>query len=167
MKLRRMLTSAVCAVGLWVAAAGTAGASTILLDESGFLQGQESFTKSFDITGPGVLTVTMSNISWPEKLSSLNFLLSAASGLLGPSMGEGSQQFEITGGRIYAQWFGQAQGPLNVGVYGMKIEFTPNAAAVPLPTSLALLMSGLGLLVWQRRQSARRDPLDSEMLISA
>lgn len=166
MKFRRILMSAACAVGLWAAAVGTAGASTILLDESGFLEGQQSFTKSFDITGPGVLTVTMTNISWPEKLSNLNFLLSTAAGLLGPSMGEGSQEFEISSGRIYAQWFGQAQGPLNVGVYGMKIEFTPNAAAVPLPTSLALLLSGLGLLMWQRRQTLRQDKLDPQMILA-
>ena len=33
----------------------------------------------------------------------------------------------------------------------MKIEFQPNLQVVPLPTSVVLLLSGLLLLVWQRR----------------
>jgi hypothetical protein len=151
MNIRRVLLAAACTAGLSGFGAGVANASTVLYDDSGFLQGQQSFTKSFDLSGPGTLTVTLSNITWPEKLASLNMLLSTANGLVGPEMGEGTAQYEVTGGRVFAQWFGKAQGPLNLGVYGMKIEFTPGVAAVPLPASLTLFLSGLALFVWQRR----------------
>jgi hypothetical protein len=49
-------------------------------------------------------------------------------------------------------------------VYALKIEFTPNALAVPLPTSIGLLVSGLALLGWQRRR--RDEPLVQEQLTS-
>jgi hypothetical protein len=134
-------------------AGGEARAGQVLYDSSGFLQGSQGFTKSFDLSGPGVLTVTLTNVDWPTKLAGLDALLSNSSGRIGQKMGEGVTEVEVDGGRIYANWFGQAQGPFNVGVYGMKIEFQPNQQVVPLPTSLALLASGLLLLAWQRRTS--------------
>ena len=100
--------------------------------------------------------MTLTNVAWPEELASLNLVVGTAQGLLGPEMGAGSQSFDITsGGKIFAQWFGTAQGPLDVGVYSMKIMFRPaGETAVPLPASVALLASGLILLVWQRRHRA-------------
>jgi hypothetical protein len=35
----------------------------------------------------------------------------------------------------------------------MNIQFVPAGTAVPLPYSIALLASGLVLLLWQRRRS--------------
>jgi len=165
MNIRRVLIGAACAAGLWGLAAGAADAGTVLYDDSGFLRGQQSFSQSFDITGPGTLTVTLSNITWPEKLSSLNFVLSTANGLVGPEMGEGTSEYNVTSGRIYAQWFGKAQGPLDLGVYGMKIEFTPSVAAVPLPTSITLFLSGLALFAWQRRANREGNAMDGMSLV--
>jgi hypothetical protein len=67
-------------------------------------------------------------------------------------MGAGSDSFHVNGGLVYAQWFGTAQGPLDMGLYSLNVQFTPSGALpVPLPASLALLLSGLGVLFWQRR----------------
>jgi hypothetical protein len=134
-----------------LAAAG-ARASDVLYDSAGFVRGQQSFVQNFAIDSPGMLTVTVSNITWPEKLSSLSMMLSTSSGVIAPGFGEGTASFEVGPGDVFAQWFGTAQGPLNIGVYSVKIEFQPFAAPVPLPTSVLLLLSGLGLLAWQRRQ---------------
>jgi hypothetical protein len=153
--MRSILQAIVCVAGLSVAAIPSAGAGEVLYDGSGFLVGQQSFTDSFSVDGPGTLTVTLSNIAWPVALSSLDLVIGTSSGLLGPEMGAGTASFNISaGGNVFAQWFGTAQGPLNAGVYGLKIEFT-QTTAVPLPTALALLLSGFALLIWQRRQGNR------------
>jgi hypothetical protein len=133
-------------------AAGPAGAAEVIYDSTGFIRGQQSGMESFDISGPGTLTVQLSNVAWPEQLGSLNMVVSTAGGLLGPEMTTGTESFQLTGGEVFAQWFGTAQGPLDVGVYGLKIEFQPSGVLpVPLPTSIVLLASGLALLIWQRR----------------
>ncbi len=151
MKMWKMLFIGLCGAGSL--AAGSANASEVLYDGIAFIEGQQSGMESFNVSGPGTLTVDLSNIAWPVSLGSLNAVISSANGLLGPEMSEGTQSFQVTRGeQIFAQWFGTAQGPLDVGVYGLKIEFQPSGVLpVPLPTSIALLASGLGLLIWQRR----------------
>jgi hypothetical protein len=152
-------------IGAGALAIGSAGASEVLYDSAGFIRGQQAGMESFNVSGPGTLTVELTNVPWPMALSSLNATISSPQfGLLGPEMGAGTESFQVTGGEIFAQWFGNAQGPLDTGVYGLKIEFSPNGIAVPLPTSIALLVSGLALLGWQRRR--RDQPLLQQQLTS-
>lgn len=159
MGIRATFKAIVCLAGLAAASIQTAGASEVLYDGVGFLVGQQSFEDSFTVNGPGALTVTLSDVAWPVALSSLDLVVGTSQGLLGPEMGAGTATFQVTSrGNIYAQWFGTAQGPLDAGVYGLKVQWAPTP--VPLPTSIALLLSGLILLAWQRRErgGAMRNP---------
>jgi hypothetical protein len=151
-----------CAV--LIGATHPAIADEVLYDSSGFVQGQQSFEESFAVTGPGTLTVTLSNINWPVSLANLNLLVSTSQGLLGPEMGAGTATFNMShGGTIFTQWFGTAQGALDAGVYGIKVNWAPTA--VPLPASIALLVSGLILLGWMRRE--RGDTSDRALAAGA
>jgi hypothetical protein len=153
MKSKHLVMAVVLAFALFALPMVRANADSVLYDGSGFVQGTEAFSQTFNLTAPGTLTVTLSNIAWPQQLASLNFLLSSANGMMGPEIGSGTFTFDVAaGGNVFAQWFGTAQGPLNAGVYSLKIEFQPQGAMpVPLPASAVLLLSGLALLAWQRR----------------
>jgi len=90
-------------------------------------------------------------VAWPQPLANLNLFLSSDNGMMGPEMSAGTYSFNIArSGNVFAQWFGTAQGPLNAGVYALKIDFQAGTP-VPLPTSAVLLLSALALLLWQRR----------------
>jgi hypothetical protein len=166
MKLRNIIFA-----GLWgaCALAGAAQAAQVLYDGSGIVQGQQSFSDTFTVSGPGALTVTLTNVAWPEPLSSLKWELgSPAVGLLSaPGLGSyldaGSDSFALTAaGQYTLDWFATAQGSLDTGSYTLNVEFQPSGVLpVPLPTSIALLLSGLALLGWQRR--TRRMSADSEV----
>jgi hypothetical protein len=122
----------------------TASASEVLYDRTGFVSGQQSFVLPLALSGPGTLTITLSNVAWPETLANLNLVLGTASGMMGTEMGAGTETFHIgSSGTVFAQWFATAQGPLSLGL--------SSAATGPLPASLGLLASALAVLVWRRR----------------
>lgn len=154
MNIRHLLSMTACI--LCASLGSPAGAAEVLYDATGFLTGEQSFVQSFNITGPGTLTVSLVNVDWPEKLASLDMILSSGAGnLLGPEMGAGTDSFRVDGGLVFAQWFGTAQGPLDTGLYSLEVQFQPSAIPVPLPASILLLLSGVALLVWR----SRRGPL--------
>jgi len=152
-KMRQRMALLIVVLGATILPLAAARADSVLYDSAGFLRGTASFAQTFNLPSAGTLTVTLSNIAWPEQLASLNLVMSSPAGMLGPEMGAGTATFNVAaGGDITAQWFGTAQGPLDAGVYSMVIAFQPEAVTpVPLPASIVLLFSALCLLLWQRR----------------
>jgi hypothetical protein len=157
MKSQTVAASVLLALSIWLTPFAASRADTVLYDAGSFVEGQQSFTQSFNISGPGTLTVSITDIAWLDIVSDLNCFLSTASGLINPAANgsggdNGSETFSVGSGPIYAHWFGSAQGIYDLGVIGVKITFQPAGIPVPLPASLVLLMSGLGVLFgWQRR----------------
>ena len=156
MKLRRWLSASVLLVAAWVIPAQAARADSLIYDGLSLFSGQQSFTESFNLTAPGTLTFTLSNIPWLDTVSNLSGFLSTTSGQIGSTINAGSETVNVGAGTYYAHWFGDAQGTYNLGVVGLKIEFQPSTVTpVALPTSLLLMLSGLGLLFgWQHRRTS-------------
>jgi len=148
------LATAVLSVAAWLMLIPGARADSVLYNEAGFIEGQQSFVQSFDIASAGTLTITLSNIPWLDTISGLNCFLTTSSGLVGSTMAPGTESINVEPGMIYAHWFGDAAGAYGIGVYGLDIKFQPNGvAAVPLPASLILLLSGMGIVFgWQRSE---------------
>ena len=127
-----------------------ARADTVMYDSVGFIQGNQSFVDTFNITTPGTLTVSLADVPWLDTVSGLSFFLTSASGVLGPTIDGGSESMKIGAGTFYAHWFGEADGQFNLGVYSLKISFHPDVSAVPLPSSLILMLSGLLMFACRR-----------------
>jgi hypothetical protein len=155
MKIRRFLPASLLLLAAWALPAGAARADTLLYDGISVISGQQSSVQSFNVTTPGLLTMTLSTIPWLDAVSNLSGFLTSASGLIGTTIvGSGAESFNVGAGTYYAHWFGTAQGDYNLGVVGMKITFQPGAVPVGLPTSFVLMLSGLGLLFgWQNRRT--------------
>lgn len=136
-----------------------AQASTVLLADTTLVTGSESAVFSFNAPGPGTVSVQLTNLAWPQALSSLSFTATTANQVLtswsDASLSTQSASFLVAaGGTYFADIMAVAGGPLDLGVYSFSLGFTP-AAPVPLPSSGALLLGGvagiLGLILWWRR----------------
>ena len=155
MKPSKLLAVLLGMLAACAAAIGTARADSVLYDQASVVEGQQGFVQSFDITTPGMLTITVSNIPWLDAVSNLTSFMSSTTGVVGTTMnGAGTESINIGPGMYYAHWFGDAQGVYNAGVLGINVQFQPaGSATVPVPASLVLMLSGLGFLAAWRRQA--------------
>jgi hypothetical protein len=163
---RRVAWLAVAAIVLL----GTAAAhADMILSSSGLIQGTANISTvgySFDVSGPGVLTIDLSDITvpnsaWESPLADLGVTATTPSGVLGQLSGAGQETFDITsGGAIYAYVTGKATNPATgpaygIGLYNLNISFVPSV--VPLPPSLGLLLAALlGFALLQPRLRRQR-----------
>jgi hypothetical protein len=140
-----------------IAAVQLARADTVVLAQTGLVIGTQTTDTSVLAPGPGTLTVTLSDLTWPYSLQNLTFSATTASSVLKTLAGVGQTSFDVAGsGTFYAHVMGEAQGLLDIGLYSLKITFQP-AAVVPLPSSGWLLLgalAGAGSL-WKSRVAAR------------
>jgi hypothetical protein len=155
MRLGQLFAAVGLVAGTWMLPWGSACAGTVMYDSAGFIQGQQSFVEAFNITSPGTLTISLSSVSWLDTVTDLNAFVSTPSGVLGSAMGPGTESTNVGPGMVYVHWFGDASGAYDLGVYGLKVTFQSSGVSpVPLPASLLLLLSGLGLMVaWQYRRT--------------
>jgi len=144
------------AIGLLGASAAQAG---VILTSSQLVQGTSAiseFKYTFDVSGPGTLDVSLTDMDWPAALKDLSFTAASASSVIGQIIGPGQASFDITsGGTLYAYVTGEATNPVSgpaygLGLFDLSISFAPSA--VPLPASLGLLLAALlGMALLQPR----------------
>lgn len=151
---------AVLWVGSAVFAASAAHAETVLA-QTGLISGAQSFVFALEAPTAGTFSVKLSDLTWPDRLSTLSFAGSTATTVLNRVDISGSSgalsadsSFKVNqAGNYYALVSGTAQGALNMGLYSLKVDFAP----VPLPAAALLLFSGLaGFAATQRKRHVLR-----------
>jgi len=153
MKLSQIASVAGLVLATWLVPGKAAHADTIIYDSMAVFQGQQAFSDSFSVSTPGTLTVTVTDVPWLDTVTDLSFFMSSPTGTVGSTLnGAGTESITLSSAGTYsANWFGNAQGLYDLGVVGVNIEFRPNGTPVPLPASILLMLSGLGLLfAWPR-----------------
>lgn len=143
-------------IGAGVLAAPLAQADTMLVSETAYISGTQSNVYSLAAPGAGSITISLTNLEWPERLASLSFAFTTATGVL-QSGGAGELTFDLAGpGTYYALVTGTAQGHWDLGLYSLNLSWSPAPTApVPLPAGLWLLLSGAGVVFGLARPKKR------------
>ncbi len=153
-------TAGVCCVLLGMLLSSAARAESVLLADTTLVSGSQSAVFSFQAPGPGTLSVEITNVDWPQMLSSLSFMATNGSQVLASwsdtvSQSQGSLSFQVAGGRYFADIMATAGGTLDLGVYSLCIQFKPTSP-VPLPATAVLLLTGLLAALVLRRVAAAK-----------
>lgn len=101
---------------------------------------------------PGTYRVTATDLNWLNTpLQALSFGVFTSTQSLGTRSGAGTLEFFNAGqGKVFLQLYAKTSAPRFAGL----VALTGDAVAVvPLPASLPLLLSGLGVAAWLRRRS--------------
>jgi hypothetical protein len=166
MKLSQILSVAGLAVAAGLSPGKAAHADMIIYDSMAVFEGQQGFTDSFSVSTPGTLTVTVTDVPWLDTVTNLSFFMSSPTGAVGSTLnGAGTESITLNSPGTYsANWFGNAQGLYDLGVVGVNIEFRPNGTPVPLPASIILMLSGLGIVfAWPRIAPSLPSPRAAEL----
>jgi hypothetical protein len=154
MNTKYLLGAAVLVLSGWLAP-GAANACQVWLDTSGVIRGEQSFVDSFTVKTAGILTVTLTDLGPPVTSKDLYGWVTSANGEESPTFGPGTESFQVGPGLVSMHWVGDPTGKHRIIKYDLELKFHPGGSVVPLPTSLALLASGLALLfLWRRGHRA-------------
>ncbi|HEY4209992.1 MAG TPA: hypothetical protein VGM84_00815 [Steroidobacteraceae bacterium] len=135
-------------------------ADTVLLAQTTLISGSSAVTDKFTAPSAGTVTVQLSNMSWPTRLSALSFAATSGSQVMSAwswdALAANVQSFQVGAGTYFAHVTGQAAGLLNLGLYSLSITFkTSDTPPVPLPASDWLLIGGMFVLAGSSRLIGR------------
>jgi len=129
-----------------------------VLEHTQLVGGSFSSALDFLVPAAGKVTVVLSDLVWPDTLSSLHFAATSATSLFGSLDAPGTFSFDVNKpGHYFAIISGETKGALDLGLYTLKMEWSALSGssdpAVPLPAAGWLLVSGVaGLMGLARRR---------------
>jgi hypothetical protein len=140
------------------------GRAEMLLSQTTLVIGSQTTATTFTASGPGTVTLQLSDLSWPERLAGLSCAIVTSTTVIARTaldVGTSSlrsMSFDVSGpGTFTAIVSGAAavSNPLQLGAYSLQIDITPSA--VPLPASGLLLGAAIagGALLLRRRGKPR------------
>lgn len=162
----RMLRVGLALVAICFALAPRAHADNIpaaMIQSTTMVTGNASTVYTLNTNGPGKLTVRLENISWPERLASLDCSIYSNDGLVTALQGTTEWSLMTTGpASFYANVLAGAGGRLNMGLFSIRMTFESAASLVPLPAAGWLLASVLGFFGLRRSAPILRFALGRE-----
>jgi len=169
--MNRFSRRVVAATLLAAASLTSAQAATIVYEDVDFIKGTDTRSESFTIKQAGSYQVTLSDFQFPKSFLDLDLWITESKApVVGKIDKSGTFSFNATPGTYWANVLGITDKPLDIGLYGIRIE-QMSVAPVPVPTSILMLGSALVAFVGFGRgglvSRSRSEPSDAGMELIA
>jgi hypothetical protein len=111
--------------------------------------------QSLGTVSSGTVTMSVSDLMWPQALQSLSFSITNNQGVLKSLTGPGSLSYLVTGPMtLFADVYAQPNAADGAGLYHINVSFIAATPAVPLPAAGWLLLSGMvGLATFKKKMT--------------
>jgi hypothetical protein len=151
----RMLAGAL--IVAWLAIPGGRAHATAVFSDTVLARGPENLTVvELPIDAIGNYEVTATDLQWlGTSLQALSFGVFTSGQLLKSMQGPGTFEFyKASSDKVFLQIYSRTTAPKFAGLISVLVESA--APPVPLPSSLLLLVSGIGAALLSRRRSPGR-----------
>lgn len=157
-KAGRFGASILAGLGMLLWGAVTAQAATVTVDESnsyqdvGLVSGRSGEVNAFAIGAAGTYEVRLTDFSFPfDPFDTLKLIVTSATEEFGRLDAPGSFLFTADPGQYFVSLVWDSAGDFDMGLYGVQIAAAGiPASVVPVPPSIVMLMSAIGLLAFLR-----------------
>lgn len=153
-------TAAAALLALTGLSSAASHAETLLVIPGQLVQGQLALAQPFTVPGAGTVSVRLSDLNWPAALASLTFAATTPTAVVASLPGAGQTSFTVGNAGLYDAVVDAVASPqalLNLGEFSLTVDFT---AAVPLPATSLLMLSGLVCLALFLLRRARGETLN-------
>jgi len=160
MSYLRMLTGLILTT--WFAIPGGSAHASAVFSDAVLVSGPEYLTVlELPIDAIGSYKVTANDLKWLDtEIKALSFGVFTSGQLLKSFQGPGTFEFyKASSDKVFLQVYAQNNAPKFAGLVSIVVEATTSAVA--LPSSLVLLISGVGAALFVRKRSPRSSHCDS------
>lgn len=126
----------------FVLSGGAAHADMLLVNKNVMVTAPSvPIAETLTLTSAGTLTMTVTDLAWPQALAALSFAITDSTHALLTADAAGSLIYQVTSPMtLFANVFATPNAASNAGLYHLSVSFAP---VVPLPAAVWLLFSGL------------------------
>ena len=109
------------------------------------------FNKRVKLKEAGRYQASLSDFNFPVNFDILGLSVSSSTKKMGEIWSNGSFNFQADTGNYFLNLIYKTDETLNLGKYGVKLQYI-DTSAVPLPTSLWLMLTGMAAIISYRRK---------------
>ncbi|NOZ37992.1 MAG: hypothetical protein GXP11_07995 [Gammaproteobacteria bacterium] len=141
-----------------LASAPISQANTVIYENAKLVSGNDEtyvgyLNKSVNLSHSGTYQATLSDFNFPTRFDMLGLTVTSSTKKMGQIWNSGNFNFKADAGKYFLGLVYQTDETFNLGMYGVKLSYLDHPSAVPLPSALWLMLTGVMAIAGYQRKS--------------